>query len=442
MGERPVESWRVRAAVSEAIDVFNSAYMQETWTKALARRETDPEGAVTSARTLLESLCKHILEDAGKTPRVGTSLPDLYKAVAAELEISPDVKTAPIFATLFTACAEVIKGIGSLRNSLSDAHGRGPFGTMPDWRHAELAVNLSGAMATYLAAVWKGRQPTVADVIRNVLSDPDKRLGVTHRYALERLSRDPIGERLASRLQVSDLVAHAEHRTAMGVMPQTLNQDMVYLRGALGDSVQDVFDDAMIALRARQLVGKSIARKRRSTHDEYDTLIAFLREQDESSSRVIFMADLVEFAVWSGRPRGEICSLKWSDVDFDKRTCKLPGSAEPFPVLEKAWDAILSRKTAGATDERIFPYVPESVSQRFLAVKKELSKTMPSVKNLRLSDLRFEAVNRLLEKGHPPHTVARATGTAINKVNEIYEEIERGAVEGDRHGGQEASRNA
>lgn len=351
MSDRPFESWRARAGVAEALDVFNSTYMQEVWGKALARRETDPEGAVTSARALLESVCKHILEAAEESHREGAPLPELYRATAGVLEISPNEKTAPIFTTLFTACAEVIESVGRLRNQLSDAHGRGPFGTMPDWRHAELAVNLSGAMATYLAAIWKGRQPTVADAIREVLSDPTKQLGMTHRYALDRMARDTIGEEIASRLQVSDIVAYAEQRRSKGVTPQTIMQDIVKLRGVLGNSLDDVLDDAMVALRTMRLIGKSIARKRRSTHDEYDALIAFLRQQDESSSRVIFMADLVEFAVWSGRPLGEICKLEWAGVDFDKRTCKLPGSTESFPVLEKAWDAIQSRKKTGAITE-------------------------------------------------------------------------------------------
>jgi hypothetical protein len=37
MKEKPFDSWQSRAAVSEAIDVFNSGYMQEVWTKALAK---------------------------------------------------------------------------------------------------------------------------------------------------------------------------------------------------------------------------------------------------------------------------------------------------------------------------------------------------------------------------------------------------------------------
>ncbi|EYD76048.1 abortive phage resistance protein [Rubellimicrobium mesophilum DSM 19309] len=40
-------------AVSGALTAFNAAAVEEAWTKALARRTTDPEGAITAATTLL-----------------------------------------------------------------------------------------------------------------------------------------------------------------------------------------------------------------------------------------------------------------------------------------------------------------------------------------------------------------------------------------------------
>ena len=42
MNDKPLDSWRARATVSEALDVFNWSYMQEVWTKALSRRDSKP----------------------------------------------------------------------------------------------------------------------------------------------------------------------------------------------------------------------------------------------------------------------------------------------------------------------------------------------------------------------------------------------------------------
>jgi hypothetical protein len=39
--------------------------LMDTWEKALQLRATDPDGAITSARTLLESTFKHVLDEKG-----------------------------------------------------------------------------------------------------------------------------------------------------------------------------------------------------------------------------------------------------------------------------------------------------------------------------------------------------------------------------------------
>jgi integrase len=406
--------------------------MQEVWTKALARRETDPEGAVTSARTLLESLCKHILDSANQSYRDGAPLPELYKRASAVLEIAPTEDTAPIFTSLFTACAEIVKSIGVLRNHLSDAHGRGPFGTMPDWRHAELAVNLSGAMATYLAAVWKGRQPTVGDVIREFLKKPrpDKPMGTSQRYTLEMLARSPIGEVVASKLQISDIIAHCEERVRNGISPATTQQDFTFLRVALGESRDQLFNDATLALRSMQLIKKSVPRTRRVAHEEFDAIISFFREREKNPKTKVEMADVLEFAVWSGRRIGDIVKIRWSDLDLQNQTCREPGKKKrTFPLLENAWKIVTTRprKDPNDPDERIFPYERQTVISNHVEAKHKLSKTMPAVADLRLNDYRFEAVNRLLEKGHPPHMVARASGMDVSKVVEIHDESRKGS---------------
>ena len=45
------------AAITAMVQAVSSTYIQEAWHKALERRATDAEGAITAARTLLESVC-------------------------------------------------------------------------------------------------------------------------------------------------------------------------------------------------------------------------------------------------------------------------------------------------------------------------------------------------------------------------------------------------
>jgi hypothetical protein len=128
------------------------------WLKALERRAEDPEGAITTARTLLETVCKHILDDGGVPYKDDSDLPGLYKMTAKQLNLAPSQHSEEVFRQILGGCTSVVEGLGALRNRLSDAHGKGRLPVRPAARHAELAVNLAGTMATFLVATWAGRQ--------------------------------------------------------------------------------------------------------------------------------------------------------------------------------------------------------------------------------------------------------------------------------------------
>jgi Abortive infection C-terminus len=144
--------------VSAVLEGFDTAGVHAVWTKALDRRETDPEGAITTARTLLETVCKHILDELETTYEDGMDLPKLYRATVEALNLAPSQHTEPVFKQVLGGCIAVVEGLGSLRNRLSDAHGKGRAPVKPAARHAELAVNLAGTMASFLVATWEARR--------------------------------------------------------------------------------------------------------------------------------------------------------------------------------------------------------------------------------------------------------------------------------------------
>ncbi|CAO3425226.1 abortive infection family protein [Azospirillum doebereinerae] len=144
--------------ISEALAAFDEVSVHEAWTRALQRRATHPEGAITSARTLLETVCKHIIEDAGGTYSDRDELPKLYRTAAKHLQLAPDQHTEEVFKAILGNCQNVVNSLASIRNKLSDAHGRGRMAVRPSARHAELAVNLAGTVATFLVSTWRARQ--------------------------------------------------------------------------------------------------------------------------------------------------------------------------------------------------------------------------------------------------------------------------------------------
>jgi hypothetical protein len=142
--------------VSETLISFDPEGVTTIWQKALARRESDPDGAITVARTLLETVCKRILDDAAITYGETDDLPRLYGMVAEQLTLAPAQHAEAVFKVILGSCQNVVNSLGSLRNKIGDAHGKArPVRVQP--RHAQLAVNLAGSMATFLIETWIAR---------------------------------------------------------------------------------------------------------------------------------------------------------------------------------------------------------------------------------------------------------------------------------------------
>ncbi|MCW1149144.1 abortive infection family protein [Flavobacterium lacisediminis] len=132
------------------IIVFDEIHIHELWQKAIERKGSDPEGAITAARTLIESVLKHILDDQSIIYNDGADLPVLYKEVAKSLNLAPELHNEGIFKQILGGVNSVVTGLGALRNKLGDAHGKGKTNIKPSIRHSELAVNLAGSMAIFL----------------------------------------------------------------------------------------------------------------------------------------------------------------------------------------------------------------------------------------------------------------------------------------------------
>lgn len=141
------------------IERFGSDSVNAAWKKMLVRASTDPDGAVTMARTLLESICKHILDASGIEYTADSSLTDLYRSTAKSLNISQDQHDGQIYKKILGGCSGVIDGLQQLRGKHGDAHGKGQR-HLPSLypRHAMLAVNAAATMALFLVDTYDARE--------------------------------------------------------------------------------------------------------------------------------------------------------------------------------------------------------------------------------------------------------------------------------------------
>jgi integrase len=160
--------------------------------------------------------------------------------------------------------------------------------------------------------------------------------------------------------------------------------------------------DAREALRMIGLIAKSRRRNRRPTPVEIERLCLYWRE---NRRQIVPMADLTEFAIASGMRLGEICSIRWRDLDQIGRAVLIRdrkdprqkiGNDELVPLLDVAgYDALaIIQRQPPSTDGRIFPYRAASVSTLFARASQRLG-----IENLHYHDLRHDAVSRLFEAG-------------------------------------------
>ncbi|MEP5759987.1 MAG: abortive infection family protein [Litoreibacter sp.] len=105
---------------SNALETFDVEGVHAVWNKAIARRTTDPEGAITIARTLLETVTKRILDECGESYTDKEDLPKLYSYVAKILKLAPSQHTEEPIKAILGGATNLVNGIGTLRNRLSE----------------------------------------------------------------------------------------------------------------------------------------------------------------------------------------------------------------------------------------------------------------------------------------------------------------------------------
>lgn len=139
-------------AITVTLSALDYDGVQAAWQKALDRCSRDPDGAITAARALLESVCKHVIEEAGEEYQPNAELPQLWHQAARRLNLAPEQHQEELFKAILGNAQSIVNNLGSIRNKLGDAHGAGRRQVRPRARHAELVVNLAGTMSAFMVA--------------------------------------------------------------------------------------------------------------------------------------------------------------------------------------------------------------------------------------------------------------------------------------------------
>lgn len=130
-------------------------YVVEQITRMEAAVFNDPTLAIGTAKELVETCCKTILEERGVNVPSADSLPQLVKRTAKELKLTPDdipeqAKAVETIRRLLSNLATITNGIAELRNSYGTGHGKAASSKGLGPRHAKLAVGSASTLAVFL----------------------------------------------------------------------------------------------------------------------------------------------------------------------------------------------------------------------------------------------------------------------------------------------------
>ena len=156
----PVNSGQpVTAQLDKKIKYSDYESVRNDFERALAQISTDPEDAVTSACSLVESVCKCILEEIQAPMPSRQDIQGLSGALAKELNLSPArTDISPDIKQILQGLLNVAAGIGSLRTHSGDAHGRGKTTSRLDTRTASLAVHAASTLTLFYIETWQLQQ--------------------------------------------------------------------------------------------------------------------------------------------------------------------------------------------------------------------------------------------------------------------------------------------
>jgi hypothetical protein len=144
--------------LSSAVKALDMESVAADFERAMSQVDLDPEDAVTSACSTIESVCKCLLDEMGEAYPTKQDIGGLVKAVTRRLNLSPDrTDISADIKQLLGGLANACSGIGALRTHSGDAHGRGKRRYRLDARVARLAVNAASTVSLFFIETWRKR---------------------------------------------------------------------------------------------------------------------------------------------------------------------------------------------------------------------------------------------------------------------------------------------
>jgi hypothetical protein len=144
------------SAAKETLGGTDPGYVAQQITRMEASVVNDPALAIGTAKELVETCCKTILQARQIQFSKSTDLPELMKLTIKALQLTPDdipdkAKAVETVRRLLNNLATITQGIAELRNQYGTGHGKAAGAKGLGSRHAKLAVGAASTLAVFLA---------------------------------------------------------------------------------------------------------------------------------------------------------------------------------------------------------------------------------------------------------------------------------------------------
>lgn len=256
----------------------------------------------------------------------------------------------------------------------------------------------------------KAEDATLADTIDKYferMRQIGSKVGENKTSTLNIIKRE-LGEKTLSQLTTDTLVTYISGKKA--IAPSTRHQYIIFLRTALktAEALWDAkvdfasYEKAVRFLRTHGLIGESNQRDVRVADAQIEAILAECKTS-------LPMDDVIWFQIHSAFRIGETCRLRWDDIDEAKKTVLIRQRKHPrkkydevSPLLGKAWEIVQRQPRRG---EFIFPYKPDTIKTVWERAMERLG-----LEDIRIHDLRHEAISRLIEQGYSIAEVQLCSG--------------------------------
>jgi len=266
-------------------------------------------------------------------------------------------------------------------------------GILPDTRSAE-NLSLLALLTRYRAEIT-----------------PQKRSAHTEALRIGAILRRSICHRTLALLSSSDLAAYRDERLKT-VGPATVTRELNTISHAIDVARREW--NLYLPQNPCTLVRRPAPPRGRNRRLREDEELRLLAAAD--AGRNPWMKPLIALAIETAMRRGELLGMRWEHVDLTSRTVHLPltknGDARDVPLSKRAIDVLSSLPRHG---DRVLPCSPGAVLQAW-----EHLRERANVPDLRLHDLRHEAISRLFEKGLNLAEVSAISGHKELKMLQRY----------------------